>query len=64
VRDGVVAAFDSTGSGYILDAETGDTKLDTERINVGANVEASPIVWKGRLYVGMRGGAMICLGNP
>ncbi len=64
VRDGVVLACDSTGTVYIRDAATGDSKLDTEWLSLGANIEASPIVWKGRVYVGLRGGALVCIGNP
>jgi len=64
VRDGVVLACDSTGAVRILDAETGESKLPGETLDVGANVESTPIVWKGRVYVGVRGGALVCLGNP
>jgi outer membrane protein assembly factor BamB len=67
---GVVFAADSTGSAFIRDAATGETLLKdaagapSEFINLGANVEGSPIVWHGRIYVGIRGGAEVCLGNP
>lgn len=62
-RNGAVLACDSSGSVFVLDAKTGDSLLDGERINVGANVESTPIVWKGRVYVGIRGGWLACLGN-
>lgn len=62
VRDGVVLACDSSGSVFVLDAETGESKLAGERLNVGANIESTPIVWKGRVYVGVRGGSVVCLG--
>lgn len=64
VRDGVVVACDSTGSIFILDAETGKTRLDVERLQAGANIESTPIVWKGKIYVGVRGGSLICIANP
>lgn len=62
VRDGVVLACDSTGAVRIVDAATGDSKLDGDTLDVGANIESTPIVWKGRVYVGVRGGALVCLG--
>lgn len=62
VRGGVVFAADSSGSVFIVDAETGETRMDQERISAGANVESSPIVWKGRVYVGVRGGGLACFG--
>lgn len=63
VRDGVVAACDSMGSVYVLNAADGESLLDVERLKIGANIEATPIVWKGKLYVGVRGGSMVCLGK-
>ena len=63
--DGVVFAADSTGAAYLLDARTGETKLEggQEFLELGANVEGSPIVWKRRIYVGLRGGAYVALGE-
>lgn len=63
-----VLACDSTGAVFIRDARTGkslltDSKGKTLRhLALGANVESSPIVWKGKVYVGVRGGALVCLG--
>lgn len=65
---GVVFCADSTGTGYIVDAKTGDSLLTdasgqkVESMSLGGNTEGSPIVWQGRIYVGTRGGSMICLG--
>lgn len=65
--EGVVFCADSTGAAYIRDAQTGETRLTDadglpkEYLELGANVEASPIVWKGKIYVGIRGGALVCL---
>lgn len=64
VRDGTVLACDSTGHVYILDAATGDSKLEGGELDAGANIESTPIVWKGKVYVGVRGGAVICIANP
>jgi hypothetical protein len=68
VVGGIVVAFDSTGAMYIVSSRTGESLLADDRghqvrsLNVGANVESSPIVWKGRIYVGIRGGALVCIG--
>jgi outer membrane protein assembly factor BamB len=65
-----VLACDSTGAVFVRDAMTGKSLLTDSAgktircIQLGANVESSPIVWKGRVYVGVRGGALLCLGLP
>lgn len=67
---GRVFAADSAGAGHVVDARTGKSLLTdkdgnpTETINLGANAEGSPIVWKGTIFIGVRGGAMLALGNP
>jgi len=66
---GVVFAADSTGAAMVRDAKTGESLLTDaegkkiEFMELGANVESSPIVWHGRIYVGLRGGAIICIGQ-
>lgn len=66
--DGAVFAADSTGAVYIRDAKTGATLLNDksgqpiEFLEAGANIESSPIVWEGKVYVGLRGGAYVCFG--
>ncbi|MBE6941491.1 MAG: pyrrolo-quinoline quinone [Ruminococcaceae bacterium] len=47
-----VILFDSVGNCHLLDGQTGST-LDT--INVGSNVEASPVVFNDMLIIGTRG---------
>ena len=47
-----VIIFDSVGNALLLDSQTGNT-LDT--INVGSNVEASPIIFNDMLVIGTRG---------
>lgn len=47
-----VILFDSVGNAHLLDGQTGST-LDT--INVGSNVEASPVVFNDMLIIGTRG---------
>ena len=69
VMDGSVFCADSTGNAFLLDAITGRTLLVNARgepvqsLELGANVESSPIVWDGKIYVGLRGGAVICIGQ-
>jgi outer membrane protein assembly factor BamB len=63
VFDGVLVACDAAGSLYILDARNGSNLISgREYFSLGANVEGSPIVFDGRIYVGVRGGATVCLG--
>lgn len=63
-----VLACDSTGAVFVRDAMTGKSLLTDSAgkvircIQLGANVESSPIMWRGRVYVGVRGGALVCLG--
>ncbi len=64
-----VLAIDSGGNVFVRDASTGDSLLTNsagvkiESIALGSTVEASPIVWREKIYIGVRGGALICLGN-
>ncbi len=68
VVDGVVAAADASGYLYVRDAATGRTLLEDnagaplESFELGHTVEASPLIWKGRIYLGVRGGALLCIG--
>jgi outer membrane protein assembly factor BamB len=63
VVGGRVAAFDSNGNLWVRDAATGKNLLDRESFSVGGHVEASPIAFGGKLYIGVRGGALVCVGN-
>lgn len=66
---GTVVACDTTGAVTVLDAKTGKSLLtdsrgeSVESLDCGAAIESSPIVWKGRIYVGIRGGGLLCLGT-
>jgi len=70
VVDGVVVAGDASGAVYVCDAATGRSLLTDaagapiEFLDVGATIEGSPLVWRGRIYLGVRGGALLCLGVP
>lgn len=64
-----VLALDNGGNLFVRDAASGESLLtdssgrSIEAISVGGNVEASPIVWRGKIYIGTRGGALVCLGE-
>lgn len=61
--------IDSNGNVFVRDARTGESLLTNsngvkiESISLGSTVEASPIVWREKIYIGVRGGALICIGN-
>jgi outer membrane protein assembly factor BamB len=67
VVDGAVVAGDSTGAVYVREAGTGKSLLrdkqdrSKERLTLGGTIEGSPLIWKGRIYYGVRGGALVCL---
>lgn len=68
VLDGVIVAADASGALYVRDARTGDTLLKdaqgnpVQHLDLGSCVEASPLIWRGRIYIGVRGGALLCVG--
>jgi hypothetical protein len=69
VVDGAVVAADASGALYVRDAASGRTLLTDaegqplEFLNLHATIEASPLIWRGRIYVGVRGGGLVCLGT-
>ena len=56
----------STGSGAGIlrswSLASGEPKLQWE-VSLSANIEASPAVWNGRIYVGSRSGFFYAVGN-
>ncbi|HMS53798.1 MAG TPA: PQQ-binding-like beta-propeller repeat protein [Fimbriimonadaceae bacterium] len=52
---------DSVGHARILSAKTGESLIGDDPLPLGANVEGSPIAWNGNVYVGIRGGALLCI---
>jgi outer membrane protein assembly factor BamB len=68
VVDGAIVAVDVTGAVYVRDAATGRTLLKDRRgraarfFDLGGTVESSPVVWRGRIYLGVRGGALVAIG--
>ena len=61
--DGVLVQGDGAGvlHAYDLsDPRTAPTELWS--ISLGGNIESTPAVWRGKIYVGTRGGFMVCIG--
>ena len=58
--DGRVVFGDKSGYLYMLSADNGD--LITE-IKIGDNVDATPAVLDGKIYVGAFNGKFYCLGE-
>ncbi|NLG67661.1 MAG: PQQ-like beta-propeller repeat protein [Actinobacteria bacterium] len=66
VVDGVLIVADNLGVIHAYDVT--DTKVDPPevwaiRIPTGGAFESTPVVWKGRIYVGCRDGFFYCLGD-
>lgn len=60
--DGVLLQGDGAGRLHAWDAHdprTQPTELWT--VQLDANIESTPVVWKGRIYLGTRGGFVRCL---
>ena len=64
-----VVAADASGALYVRDASTGRSLLTDGKakpishITLPGGAEGSPIVWHGRIYLGIRGGALLCIGR-
>ncbi|MGZ8687585.1 MAG: outer membrane protein assembly factor BamB family protein [Gaiellaceae bacterium] len=63
VVDGVLLEGDCRGVLHAFDvAREGRRPRELWSIRLGGCIESTPAVWKGRVYVGTRGGAMYALG--
>lgn len=63
VVDGVLLEGDCAGSLHAFDvSQQGRQPRELWSIRLGGCIESTPAVWKGRVYVGTRGGAMYALG--
>lgn len=62
VSGDAVFCADSVGHARILSAKTGESLIGDSPLQLGANVEGSPIAWGGHVYVGIRGGALLSIG--
>jgi outer membrane protein assembly factor BamB len=60
-------AADASGAGVVLTSRDGSTwKVRVREIaafKAGGTFEATPLVWKGRVYLGCRDGYLYCLGR-
>ena len=65
VVDGVLVQADGRGIIHAWDLGDGHSE-PTERwsIDVGLNIESTPAIWNGRIYVGSRDGYFYCIGAP
>jgi outer membrane protein assembly factor BamB len=65
VVDGVLLEGDCRGTLHAFDvSHRGRRPSELWRIRLGGCIESTPAVWRGRVYVGTRGGAMYALGRP
>ena len=63
--DGVLLQGDAAGILHAFDV-TDPHVAPTElwQLDIGANIESTPAVWNGRIYVGTRAGYFLCVGVP
>lgn len=63
--DGVLLQGDAAGILHAFDV-TDPHVQPTElwQLDIGANIESTPAVWNGRIYVGTRAGYFVCVGLP
>jgi hypothetical protein len=63
VVDGVLLEGDCRGALHAFDvSRQGRLPRELWSIKLGGCIESTPAVWKGRVYVGTRGGTMVALG--
>ncbi len=64
VVDGVLLQGDCAGTLHAFDvSKQGRRPPELWRVRLGGCIEATPAVWRGRVYIGTRGGAMYALGD-
>lgn len=62
--DGVLLQGDATGVLHAFDvADPRAAPVELWQLDIGANIESTPAVWNGRIYVGTRGGYFVCVGS-
>lgn len=63
--DGVLVQADGSGTLHAYDMSSPRT-LPPElwSLDLGSNIESTPAVWQGRIYVGTREGYVFCVGLP
>ncbi|MEZ5273745.1 MAG: PQQ-binding-like beta-propeller repeat protein [Ilumatobacteraceae bacterium] len=63
--DGVLIQADANGTIHAYDLA--DPRVEPTEIwslDLDGNIESTPVVWNGRIYVGTRGGYFYCIGLP
>ena len=62
--DGVLLQGDATGVLHAFDvADPRAAPVELWQLDIGANIESTPAVWNGRIYVGTRAGYFVCVGS-
>lgn len=63
--DGVLLQADGGGVLHAYDlADPRAQPIELWQMNLGANIESTPTVWQGRIYIGTREGFVYCIGTP
>ena len=63
VVDGVLVQADGAGTLHAFDISNLRTEpIPLWQLELGANIESTPAVWNGRIYVGNRDGYVYCIG--
>ena len=63
--DGVLIQGDGAGTLHAYDLSSPRTQpSEIWSIDIGGNIESTPAVWNGRIYVGTRSGFQVCVGMP
>ena len=62
--DGVLLQGDGAGILHAYDVSNPSVEPpELWRVQLDGNIESTPVVWKGRIYVGTRGGYFVCIGT-
>jgi outer membrane protein assembly factor BamB len=63
--DGVLIQGDGAGTLHAYDLSSPRTQpSEIWSVDIGGNIESTPAVWNGRIYVGTRSGFQVCVGMP
>ncbi len=64
VANSEIKSYNMIAYDLSVDIEKGEIPPRLWTIEPGGRIESTPLVWKGRIYVGSRSGYMVALGNP
>ncbi|MDO8391661.1 MAG: PQQ-binding-like beta-propeller repeat protein [Actinomycetota bacterium] len=63
--DGVLIQGDGAGILHAYDVSNPSVQpSELWTVQLDGNIESTPVIWKGRIYVGTRGGYFVCIGTP